>query len=385
MLRITGVLALTTILSGCSTLPATGPSASDLAEQSVSGETQNYEIIDVTPSVIDTLAARWADNLLATFGDYRPSIDTRIGVGDTISVTIWEAAAGGLFSAPLLTDRFSTGSKSATIPEQVVGRDGAISVPYAGRIKVAGQTVAQVQTTVERALDGKAIQPQVLINVIRPISNSVTVTGEVANGARIPLSVAGDRLLEVIATAGGIRAPVNETFIQLSRGQKTVRVAMSRVVRDPSQNIYLRPNDVVTLVREPQNFVAFGATGANAVVPFDADGISLSEAIAKAGGLIDSRADPSGVFVLRYEPEATARRLVPGSPLIQPGRSIPIVYRLNLRDSRNLFLAQKFRIFAKDTLYVTNAPFTEAQKGLQIFYMMTAPVGTGAALYKLAR
>ena len=228
---------------------------------------------------------RGPDSFLAHFGDYRPSVEPRIGVGDTISVTIWEAGSGGLFSAPLVSDRFSTGANSATIPDQVVGRDGTITVPYAGRVPVAGYTTRAVQTVIEHALEGKAIQPQVLVNVRNSISNTVTVTGEVANGARVPLSIKGDRVMDVIAAAGGIRAPVNETYVQLSRGPVTARVAMTKVTSESKENIYLRPNDVLTLIRDPQTFIAYGATGQNAEIPFDAEGINLSQALAKAGGL----------------------------------------------------------------------------------------------------
>jgi polysaccharide export outer membrane protein len=280
-----------------------------------------------------------------------------------------------------MTDRFSTGSKSATIPDQAVGRDGAISVPYAGRVRVLGRSTAEVQLVVEKALEGKAIQPQVLVNVTRPISNTATVGGEVTQGARVPLSMKGDRLLDVVATAGGIRAPVNETFVQLARGDRTARVALSRVVSDPRENIYIRPGDVLTLVREPQVFIAYGATGRNAEVPFDADGITLSQALAKAGGLIDSRSDPAGVFIFRYEPEGVARQLRPNSSLIERGRMTPVVYRLNLRDANNLFVAQNFRIFSKDVIYVSNASLTDVQKVLQIFNMVASPVATGASIY----
>ncbi len=122
-------------------------------------------------------------------------------------MTIWEAGAGGLFSAPLQMDRFSPGSRTATIPEQAVARDGTISVPYAGRIVVAGRTGAQVQAAIERQLQDKAIQPQVLVTVSRPIANTVAVTGEVAGGGRIPLSTKGDRLLEVIAARAASAPP----------------------------------------------------------------------------------------------------------------------------------------------------------------------------------
>src|SRR5450631_1139614 len=195
--------ALCLALTACSSVSGSGPSADDVVQGAGTAEMPRYELVDVDSQVVDILRHRGPDSFLAHFGDYRTSVEPRIGIGDTVSVTIWEAGSGGLFSAPLVSDRFSTGANSATIPEQVVGRDGTITVPYAGRIAVAGHTSRDVQTVIEHALAGKAIQPQVLVNVPRSVSNSVTVTGEVANGARVPLSVKGDRVMDVIAAAGG--------------------------------------------------------------------------------------------------------------------------------------------------------------------------------------
>jgi polysaccharide export outer membrane protein len=369
--------------AGCSGISGSGPSAGDVAAEAGAGATPRYELVDIDPYVVETLRHRGPDSFLSHFGDYRPSVEPRIGIGDTVVVTIWEAGAGGLFSAPLVADRFSTGSKSATIPDQVVGRDGAITVPYAGRIPVAGRTTRAVQTIVEHALQGKAIQPQVLVNVVHSVSNTVTVTGEVAKGDRVPLSVKGDRVLEVIAAAGGIRAPVNETYVQLSRGDVTERVAMTRVTSDPKENIYMRANDALTLIRDPQTFIAYGATGRDAEIPFDAEGINLSQALAKAGGLLDFRADPAGVFVFRYEPEAIARALRPDSPLVQHGHSTPIVYRLDLHEANSLFVAQSFQVLNRDLLYVSNAPITDLQKVMAIVGLVSQPAVTGltACLY----
>ncbi|MGB6176430.1 MAG: polysaccharide biosynthesis/export family protein [Methylocella sp.] len=375
--RIVLAVAACLAFAGCSSISGSGPSAGDVAEEAGTVATPRYELVDIDPSVIEILRHRGPASFLAHFGDYRPSVEPRIGIGDTVAVTIWEAGAGGLFSAPLVADRFSTGSKSATIPDQVVGRDGAITVPYAGRIPVAGRTTRAVQAIVERALQGKAIQPQVLVNVVHSVSNNVTVTGEVAKGDRVPLSVKGDRVLDVIAAAGGIRAPVNETYVQLTRGDVTERVAMTRVTSDPKENIYMRPNDDLTLIRDPQTFIAYGATGRNAEIPFDAEGINLSQALAKAGGLLDFRADPAGVFVFRYEPEAIARALRPDSPLVQHGYSTPIVYRLNLREANSLFVAQSFQILNRDLLYVSNAPITDLQKVMEIVGMVSQPAVTG--------
>jgi polysaccharide biosynthesis/export protein len=271
-------------LAGCGSIPSSGPSASLVIDQGTNGLAQDYQFIDLNDSMIDLLNRRARESFAARFIDHRASAEPVIGIGDGVSVTIWEASAGGLFSAPALSDKFSSGANSATIPEQVVGRDGAITVPYAGRVQVAGHTTRAVQGVIEKALVGKAIQPHVLVNVVHPISNSVTVGGEAVVSARVPLSVKGDRLLDVIAAAGGVKVPVNEAYVELARGSAIARVPLTRVIANPRENIFMQANDVLTLVRDPQTFLAVGATGVNAQIPFNADGITLAEALVKAGG-----------------------------------------------------------------------------------------------------
>ncbi|MFE1602472.1 polysaccharide biosynthesis/export family protein [Methylobacterium sp. ID0610] len=372
-------------VSGCSGfLPASGPTTSAVTEgadvATDQGLLARYEIIDVTPAVVEGLRGRPLDSLLASFGDRRPSVEPVIGIGDAVTVTIWEASTGGLFSGALLPDRFSSGSKSATIPPQVVTRDGTITVPYAGRIAVAGKRVQDVQTQIEQELAGKAIEPQVIVTVTQPASTVVTVTGEVTAGARIPLSTKGDRLLDVIASAGGVRAAVSETFVRLSRGQTTATVPLTAVVSNPRENIYLRPGDTLTLVRDPQTFLATGATGVNYEIPFQAEGITLAQALAKAGGLRDFQADPAGVFLFRFEPASVVRRLRPNSPLLGSPQ-VPVVYRINMRDPNSLFVSQAFRMRNRDLVYVSNASFTEVQKVLSVFSTITAPVAASASVY----
>jgi len=377
-------LASALTIAGCASVPTEGPSASDIVSER-SAPVQRFELVDLDMNVAQVLAGRRADKTIASFGDYRPSSQLRIGVGDQVTVTIWEAAAGGLFSAPLVTDKFSTGSKSATIPPQIVDRDGMITVPYAGQVHVAGHTPKEVQAAVEQALEGKAIQPQVLVDVTRSPANTASVLGEVVQGARVPLSVKGDRILDVIAEAGGVKAPVSETFIELTRGKRTARVALSRVVADHREDIYVQPGDVITVVRDPQTFIAYGATGRNAEIPFDAEGINLNQAIAKAAGLLDYRADPEGVFLFRFEPESVARVLRPNSPLVQPGKLTPFVYRLNLRDPNSLFVAQRFPIFNKDVIYVSNAPLSDVQKVMEIFNLAVTPAASAASIYSVTK
>lgn len=367
-------------LTSCATLPSSGPSAGDIIDKQQDGQSlDRYEVVDVTDGVIAALRSRANETLAGSFGGARGGTSDAIGVGDFVTVTIWEAGNGGLFSAPI--GSVTSGNKSVTIPEQPVTRNGTISVPYAGSVTAAGRTPEQVKTSIEQALAGKAIEPQALVNVTRPLFNTATVTGDVTNGGRVPLSARGDTILDVIASAGGVSAPVHETFVQLQRGRRTARVPLQRIVDDPRENITVSAGDTLTLTRDPQTFTAFGATGKNAEIPFSAEGIALNEALAKAGGLLDNRADPAGVFLFRSEPAEVVRLFAPQSRLAATGGHVPVVYRLNLKDPKNLFLAQSFPVFDKDMLYVSAAPATELTKFLTIVNLAMGSARSGTSIY----
>jgi polysaccharide biosynthesis/export protein len=373
------VVAAGLVLAGCSALPSTGPTTMEVSEQAQSGSDVRFVLRDVDDHVVSILSTTRPATFHGSFGDARPAPSQRIGIGDTVQVTVWEAAAGGLFSSPAL-DRNSTGARSAVIPPQIVAKDGSITVPYAGRVRVAGLTTPEVEQRIVSGLTGKAIEPQVLVTVPLGLSNAVTVLGEVTNGARVPLSVRGERVLDVLASAGGIRAPAHETFVTLQRRGRTAIVPMQRLVLNASENIYAHPDDVITVVRDPQTYSVFGAAGRNAVVPFEAAGITLEQAVAKAGGLLDWRSDPQGVFLLRYESAAVARQLDPNFKIIPPDAKVPVIYKINLRDAKSYFLAQNIQIRNRDMIYVANAPVTEFQKIVQLLLTAAQPVATGAAL-----
>jgi len=363
-------------LGGCSTLPTAGPTTGQVVDQAVKDDQARFDIVDVDNNVVSALLARPAESFQSRFRQYGKPPDSKIGIGDAITVTIWEAAGGGLFGGGITTG-VSPGSRSVTIPDQVVARDGAISVPFANRIHVAGQSSLEVQRTIEQRLAEKAIEPQVLVNITRSITNTATVSGEVVAGARVPLSINGDRLLDLIALAGGAKSPVYETFVRLSRNGVTATIPMEQLVSEPAENIYAWPGDVLTLVRIPQTFSVFGATGQNMQVTFGAEKITLAEALAKAGGLQDLRADPAGVFLFRFEPPAVVGALKASALATGPGGSSPVVYRLDLSDANSYFFAQRFPVEDKDVIYVANARLNELQKFFTLLNTITGPVITG--------
>lgn len=401
LLRLPMVAVATVLLAGCSALPSSGPTVSDVRDEVIEDDVNNYMLVDIDGRVLDELGTRRTASLSDNFGDdglgYSAGgpADLRIGVGDVVAVAIWEVGSGLFAPTPVALPSGDpgaaaaaaggAGASSATIPPQVVPRDGSITVPFAGRVHVAGLTPAQAENAIRAALAGKAMEPQVLVTISSNVSGTVTVMGEVTGGARLPLSISGDRLLDVIASAGGIKTPVAETTIRLTRGNRTGKAALSSILSNPSENVYVRPGDIITVERETRAFVILGASGENAQVPFERADLTLAQAIGKGRGLKDERADAEGVFLFRYETPDVARVLDPRSPMPELGQPVPVVYRLDMRSPKGYFYAQRFQVHEDDVIYVSNAPLNELQKVLMLFSTVTTPLFTGAAIYQTTK
>src|SRR5205085_12131179 len=130
-----------------------------------------------------------------------------------------EASPATLFATGTVDARgVPSTSRAVTMPEQMVGSDGTIAVPFAGRIRAAGRTLQQVEADIAAALKGKANAPEALVRLTRNLSSNVTVVGEVTTSTRVPLTPGNERLLDAIAAAAGVKQPVNKTTIQVTRG-----------------------------------------------------------------------------------------------------------------------------------------------------------------------
>lgn len=363
-------------LTACATLPGQGPSTT--AFTTGAADERGFELVEVDASVLSILDSVSAPALSFGPGAGREGPSPTISAGDTVSVAVFEAGSSGLFGGGGDASASSASTSSGVIPLQSVGSDGSITVPYAGRVRVAGLSQSQAEDRIRNALEGRAVQPQVLVSVQEQTGSSVTVVGEVTASGRIPLSQAGDRVLDVIASAGGVRVAVEDAMVNLTRQGATASVPMHVMVLNPSENVFVRSGDTITVTEEPATFLAAGATGRNAEVPFGSETLTVQQAIARSGGLIDSRADPSGVFLLRLENPEVVRRLMPNSPLLAGGGHVPVAYRFNMRDPYNLFLAGVMHVQHQDVLFVTNSAFSEFSKLTRLFTAAASPVTTTA-------
>jgi len=370
-------------LAGCSGVPTSGPSKSQIDRGSEATGPTSIQIVDVTDDVARKLfAERRAGDFSKTLGN-KPMQGQPLAAGDAVEVSIWEAPPALLFGASP-TDIRSGGPSNARVtvlPEQMIDSDGNINVPFAGTIRAAGRTPDETARVITQRLQGKANQPQVLVRLARNTTSYVTIVGDVTSSTRMPLTPSGERLLDALATAGGVRQPVGKMTIQVTRGNKVQSLPLETIIRDPSQNVPLRPGDVVTALFQPYSFTAFGATGKNEEINFEAQGITLAQALARAGGLQDSRSDAQGVFIFRLE-DAKALDW-PTSPVrVTADGKVPVVYRVNLKDPNAFFVAQSFMMDNQDLLYVSNAPLAELQKFLNVVFSVAYPVITGVQTFK---
>jgi polysaccharide export outer membrane protein len=294
------------------------------------------------------------------FPDRRPPGIVRLGVGDILSITIFEASAGGLF---IPAEAGVRPGNFVTVPNQAIDANGNIYVPYGGAIRARGRTTTELQQAIVDALKDRAIDPQAVVTLVEQRTSLISVLGEVNRPSRFPASASPERLLDGITRAGGPLRQGFDTWVMLERESGRATVPFGALVYQPANNIYVHPGDTIYLYTEPQTFVAFGASGAQGQFKFDAWRVSLAEAVGKVGGLNDDRADPASVFLYRGETRDVAQRL--GIDVSKfTGPIIPVIYNVNFRDPAGYFLATSFEIRNKDVIYTSNAVSVETTKFL---------------------
>ncbi|WP_158554714.1 polysaccharide biosynthesis/export family protein [Methylovirgula sp. 4M-Z18] len=370
-------------LAGCSTLPKAGPNAKTIIERGDSstyehGELPPYTLIDISGDVVAALARHRPSGFRGSFGMSGPAPGGLLGIGDTVQVSVYESAPGGLFS----TGDVGTGlgTKNVQLPQQQIARDGTITVPFAGQIQAAGRAPADVSSAIVAALSRKAIEPQVLVSLIKNSSNTVSVSGEVPLSGEFPLSLKGDRVGDVIAQAGVPKVPARGVFVRLTRGRRSATMRLSDLLEQPSQDIFVRPGDQIFLYTNPESFTVLGATGKNADVEFEGNRLTLAQAVGKAGGLDDQRSDAAGVFLFRYEDACAYADIENHHGCGASGAPVPVVYRLDLKDPNNLLVAQRFYLRDKDVLYIADAQSMDVFKFAQLLGTGLGVVGAGATI-----
>ena len=359
------------MLAGCANLPVDGPAFHDISNAATTSVVNDrnkvvndYVLVDISNKVLESVAEIGPGSFFSSFGAGRgPAPTIAVGVGDVLAVTIFESSTGGLFIPPEAGVR---PGNFVSLPPQTVGMSGTISVPYAGEIQAAGRTPQRIKADIEKALASRAVEPQALVTLVEQTAMSVTIVSE-GGSNRLQIRP-NERVLDVIARGSKLGFPGYELFVTLQRRGLRATVYLPMLVTEPRENIFVAPGDTLYIYREQQKFVAVGALGAGGqtsgltgLYAFEQERLSLNEALAKAGGLVDTKANPQ-VLLYRMENRATLEKIGVDIRPFGSEKYIPTIYRANFRDPSSFFFAQRFPMRHKDAIYVANADSVELEK-----------------------
>lgn len=361
--RSIALLAAVSILASCG-LPRVGPNKKEIFAGSVQREGDAF-IVSINDRVTRATAVVPALGFSKEFINASALGSDTIRPGDTLGLTIWENVDDGLLAAE---------TANATILEEVqVDGSGFIFVPYAGRIKAAGNTPERIRQIITARLEDQTPDPQVEVRRAAGDGSTVSLIGAVGGQGVYAIERPTRTLTTMLARAGGVTIEPEIAQVTVLRGGQTGKIWFQDLYKHPEFDIALRGGDRILVEEDTRAFTALGATGTQARVPFESQSLSAVEAIAQVGGLLSSAADPTGVFVFRNEPAEIANQVLGRDDLVGAQR---LVYVLNLTEPNGMFMARDFVIRDQDTLYVTEAPFTQWNKTISALTGTLTAVGT---------
>lgn len=370
------LVAVTSILGGCASLPSNGPTVPNITHSANSQDnTLGFKIVDIDVQNANMPAVRNELGLLqlsAMASNPLPEHPDQIRKGDTLSIAVYEVGVS-LFGALPVPSVAGADVRTPTAGVQnltaLVRDDGTITLPYIGTLQADGLDPAQLEQHIRERLKPLSQSPQVQVGITQSVQNVAYLSGAVSRPGRIPLTAARERLLDVLAIAGGAQSTTAgadglDLDVHLVRGDKAVSVRLGDLRPEDPANLVIVPGDRIELRRAARSFTAFGATEKVSQIPFSAERVSLAEAIARASGPADSRANPHGVYLFRIERDAAGKALR------------PVIYHIDMMKPQNYFLAQMFEVQDKDVILFANSKASLAQKMATLLGNLFSPAAT---------
>ena len=378
MTRTIQPLAIVAILGGCSTLPRDGPSGASVnAGATTASALGSYALVPLTFEATERMKQvppQFFGSLAAGSSEQPADV---IGEGDTLAISIFDpsgALFGGTLGSGSSSSRTSTtlSGGNQALPGATVDRSGSVTIPFGGQVRVQGLTSTQAAAAIRRALVGKVANPQVLLSIAGNASNTVNVLGDVRQPGRAPLGVNSDRILDVIAAAGGSARTTDDLTISIQREGRTYTAPLSAVTTEFGENVRLQRGDVVNVQYKPRRFSTFGGLNAVAQVDMPAGPVTLTGALSKVGGLNTNTANARRVLIFRFERPEVAQALGINQPATP--RGVPVVYELDFSDAANVFAATNMEVMPEDVIYVPLAGAAEMRKFFEVVQSLTRVV-----------
>ncbi|CAN7497747.1 polysaccharide export protein [Agrobacterium tumefaciens] len=358
-----GAVLLVALLSACAK-PSDGPTAGNIRSATFPRTNEKIPVIELANAPAATVSAGSLQNAsgpgLTALRNTGYNAQ-RLRRGDVIDITVLDTGEDGLFSP--------TQSKTLNLGRFTVDQSGSVNIPFVGKQRVVDSTPEGLQSQVVAGLKGSAVNPQAVVTVVDKPTSAVMLSGAVKNPGKITLTARQERVLDALNQAGGPTVAPGAATVTVVRGSHRASAPLDRVMREDRQNIRLSPDDQIMIDGDAASYTALGAFKSAGEFQFEAGKLTLAQAVGRAGGLLDDRADARNVYVFRNEIIQVPSATVSGAkgPVATATTMRPVIYHVNMRDASSIALMQLFQMQKGDVLYASNAPLVDSAKLLTVF------------------
>lgn len=354
---------LMALLSACAK-PSDGPTAGNIRSATFPRTNEKIPVIELANAPAATVSA---GGIQSASGPGLTALRNtgynaqRLRRGDVIDITVLDTGEDGLFSP--------TQSKTLNLGRFTVDQSGSVNIPFVGKQRVIDSTPEGLQSQVVAGLKGSAVNPQAVVTVVDKPTSAVMLSGAVKTPGKIVLTARQERVLDSLNQAGGPTVAPGAANVTVVRGSQRASAPLDRIMREDRQNIRLSPDDQIMIDGDAASYTALGAFKSAGEFQFEAGKLTLAQAVGRAGGLLDDRADARNVYVFRNEivQVPVARASGAKGPVAMATSMRPVIYHVNMRDASSIALMQLFQMQKGDVLYASNAPLVDSAKLLTVF------------------
>jgi polysaccharide export outer membrane protein len=322
-----------------------------------------YAVIEIDTDIANAASHLLKDRNRLSFISDSGAAPVIIGAGDILQISVVTTSDSGFLD---LTNSTLSPISTTALPDQEVGSGGMVNVPPVGRVRAAGQTVQAFEQLLERRLGEILVDPSVVVRLAERRSARVSVLGDVADPGTIPIDQTNRRLIEMVALAGGPIGRAEDLRVSLSRGDRTSQARLDEIYENPRLNVLVQPGDVISVERPQHRITFLGANGDNATIRFDDPFLTLADALGRAGGLENRRADRKGVFIYRTLHREEAAKLGINVLGFQSAK-VPAIFNLDVSKPQSLFAAKDFVMAPDDLIYVADSTNEELSAIFGVF------------------
>ena len=360
---LTAPILLTTFLSACATAPGYFLDTSRLKEDSHPTPTETYPVKLIDSDLV--LAQAKAGAVAAASQALPPSRFAdpsqyiyRLSPQDILGVTVWDhpelttpngttLSAGGNTTqsvGQVLQQPYTTALPGQADPfGQTISADGTIYFPFIGRIRAAGKTASELRDQIAAGLTPYIKNPQVDVRVLSYRGQKVQVTGEVKTPGPLAISDVPLTLVDAITRSGGTNSDADLQRVRLTRNKQLYVLDANGLLDrgDTTQNVMLQAGDIINVPDNTNSRVfVLGEVKSPQPLYMLKGRLSIADALAQAGGILDTDANPRQIYVMRGMKDNPTK---------------PEAYRLDLTQPDAIMLSAQFQLQPQDVIYVGTA------------------------------